>query len=197
MTVENQSPAQEAFVNKNSEPGENAVHEPQLHTIARRGDVGKCPICGSSVDHDAYHCATCRNYFCFHCRARLLPSDTQLECVNQGCGYYGKLACAICDCEHNKPEAPLVYAEPVDGYWPFWLVISIIVGMLVWSLTLWWFGVFFGILLFTAGGYGLQKKGFNIFGSESIVTHERTSCYRTCIRCQQPAKEIKTEASVN
>ena len=36
-------------------------------------------------------------YFCFHCRARLLPPDTQLQCVNQQCDYYGKLVCDVCD----------------------------------------------------------------------------------------------------
>ena len=35
--------------------------------LERRGDVEKCPVCGSRVDRDAYHCPTCRNYFCFHC----------------------------------------------------------------------------------------------------------------------------------
>ena len=196
MTVENQTPTQETFVKEEKESGEYPVHE-QPQPIARRGDVGKCPICGSSVDPDAYHCAACRNYFCFHCRARLLPPDAQVECVNQDCGYYGKLVCGLCDGAQDKKEAPLVYAEPVDGYWPLWLAIALIVGLVAWSMTVWWFGFFTTILVFAAGGFWLQKKGYNIFGTESMVTHERSSSYRTCICCQQPTKEIKAGASAS
>jgi hypothetical protein len=195
MTVENQTPTHETIVNEYDQSGENAVQESPNHPIVRRGDIGKCPICGSSVDPDAYHCATCRNYYCFHCRARLLPSDPQLECVNQDCGYYGKLICGVCDGLQEKKEAPLIYSEPVDGYWPFWLGIAFVAGLFAWYFTTLWFGFFFAILVFAAGGTWLQKNGFNIFGTESMVTHERSSTYRTCIRCQQPAKEIKTEAS--
>ena len=205
MTVENQTPTHETIVNEAVELGENATHEQPHHLIARRGDVGKCPICGSCVDPDAYHCATCRNYYCFHCRARLLPSDAQLECVNQDCGYYGKLVCGICDGVHDKKESPLVYAEPVDGYWPLWLGIALVVGLIGWYFTIAWFeffkamlfGFFLAISVFVAGGRWLQKQGFNIFGTEAMVTHERSSSYRTCIRCQQTTKEIKPEASAN
>jgi hypothetical protein len=197
MTFENQIPTHETITNEDNDPGKTATHEQSHDLIARRGDVGKCPICGSSVDPDAYHCATCRNYYCFHCRARLLPSDAQLECVNQDCGYYGKLVCGICDGAHDKKEAPLIYAEPVDGYWPLWLGIALFVGLIVWYLTVWWFGFFLAISVFVAGGLWLQKKGFNIFGTEAMVTHERSSSYRTCIRCQQTTKEIKPEASAN
>ena len=198
MTVENQTPTHETIVKEDNESGENATHEHPRHLIARRGDVGKCPVCGSSVDPDAYHCATCRNYYCFHCRARLLPSDAQLECVNQDCGYYGKLVCGICDGAHDKKEAPLVYAEPVDGYWPLWLGIALVVALMIdWYFRVLFYGFFIAIALFVAGGFWLQKKGFNIFGTEAMVTHERSSYYRTCIRCQQTTKEIKPKASAN
>ena len=45
----------------------------------RRGDIHKCPVCGSGIDAEAYFCAKCKNYFCFHCRARLLPADALPE----------------------------------------------------------------------------------------------------------------------
>jgi hypothetical protein len=197
MTIENQTPTHETFMNEDKSFDEYPVHDHPLPPVARRGDVCKCPICGSSVDQGAYHCAACRNYFCFHCRARLLPSDAQVECVNQDCGYYGKLVCGLCDSPHDKKEAPLIYAEPVDGYWPLWLGIALFVGLIIWYFTVWWFGFFLAISVFVAGGLWLQKKGFNIFGTEAMVTHERSSSYRTCIRCQQPTKEIKPEASAN
>ena len=82
----------------------------------RRGDVNKCPICGSQVDSEAYHCSACRNYYCYHCRARLLLSEIHLQCVNQNCDYYGKLVCDVCDPLEEQEEEPAVYAEPEDGY---------------------------------------------------------------------------------
>ena len=80
--------------------------------LQRRGDVQKCPVCGSHIDPAAYHCPTCRSYFCFHCRARLLEPDTQLQCVNQDCDYYSKLICSVCDPCKETEEPPTVYAEP-------------------------------------------------------------------------------------
>lgn len=50
----------------------------QTAPIERRGDLQKCPICGMPVDPDAYHCPHCHNYYCFHCRARLLGGEVTL-----------------------------------------------------------------------------------------------------------------------
>ena len=99
-----------------------------MSELKRRGNVAKCPICGSQVDPEAYHCPACHNYYCYHCRARLLASDTQLQCANQSCDYYGKLVCSVCDPQGEKEEPPAVYEEPEDGYWPLWLIVSLIIG---------------------------------------------------------------------
>jgi len=195
MTIENEMRLGQTAVSEKPAVSDTAQEATPLKPIARRGDVTKCPICGSSIDPDAYHCAQCRNYFCFHCRARLLPSDTQEECVNLACGYYGKLVCGICDPPHDKEEAPMVYAEPIDGYWPLWLLIALVAGAVVWYLTTWWIGILLAILLYGLGGYQLQKSGINIFGKESLVTQPRSSSYRTCIQCQQPVKEIQVARS--
>ena len=98
----------------------------------RRGDAEKCPVCGSRVDSEAYYCPTCQSFYCFHCRARLLPSDTQLQCVNQCCEYYGKLVCGVCDAAAEKEEPPAVYSEPEDGYWPAWLVLILVTAPMIW-----------------------------------------------------------------
>ncbi len=121
-------PRRRLTIPKNLQGGED-------RELKRRGDVEKCPVCGSHVDAEAYHCPSCRNYFCFHCRSRLVPPDTQLQCVNQQCDYYGKLICDVCDREHERDEEPTVYAEPEDGYWPGWLLLALITFGCVWYFS--------------------------------------------------------------
>jgi hypothetical protein len=193
VMIENETPMSETVVSEISSVQDKVEHTAPQIVVARRGDVTKCPICGSPADPDAYHCAKCRNYFCFHCRARILPSDVQAECVNSDCAYYGKLVCGLCETPHVKEEAPLVYAEPLDGYWPLWLLATLVAGVVTWYVTTWWIGILLTVLMYAVGGYQLQRAGLNIFGSESLVTRPRSSSYRTCIRCQQPVKEIKIE----
>ncbi len=159
--------------------------------LPRRGNVEKCPVCGSRVDVEAYHCPACHNSFCFHCRARLLPPDTQLQCVNQQCDYYGKLVCEVCDSAAEKEEPPTVYAEPEDGYWPALLALVLILVPLVWYFTSSFLvAVGFAVLAFVGGGSFLQRRGVNVFGRENQVEHPRRSTYYTCIRCRQPVKKL-------
>ncbi len=40
---------------------EEVASEAQAESLHRRGDVNKCPICGSGVDSEAYHCPASRN----------------------------------------------------------------------------------------------------------------------------------------
>lgn len=117
-----------------SDDGEpiNGSSEPQPKAAERRGDINKCPVCGSHIDSEAYYCAKCRNYFCFHCRARVLPSDPQLQCTNADCAYYGKLICEACHPHNERDEDPSVYAEQEDGYWPAWLVLVTLASAVVW-----------------------------------------------------------------
>ena len=157
---------------------------------ARRGDINKCPVCAVAIDPEAYHCAKCRNYFCYHCRARLLGSDTQVHCLNRDCDYYGKLICSGCDSPHDKEEPPSVYAEPVDGYWPLWLLISLVAGVVTWFYSSFAVGALVAAGLYVAVGYGLQRAGLNIFGAERRVSQQRSSSFRTCICCQQTVKEV-------
>jgi hypothetical protein len=157
---------------------------------SRRGDVEKCPVCGSHVDAESYHCPSCRNYFCFHCRARLIEGDTQLQCYNQDCDYYGKLICGVCDSIVEKDEPPALYSEPEDGYWPAWLLLVILMTGMVWYFSWYLPALIFAIAAFVGGGYLFQSQGVNIFGREREVEHARKSSYYTCISCQQPVKEL-------
>ena len=161
-----------------------------MSELERRGDVQKCPVCGSQVDPDAYHCPTCRNYFCFHCRARLLESDTQSQCLDQACDYYGKLMCDVCDVSVEKEEPPTAYVEPEDGYWPALLVAVLVVGAVAWYCTSFLIAAGMSIGIFALAGFLLHRKGVNIFGREKRVTQSRVSSYRTCIGCGKPVKEV-------
>jgi hypothetical protein len=187
-------------MNPANQPLENATVDPPgtatPRTVpSRRGDVCKCPVCGSAVDSEAYHCPTCRSYFCFHCRARLLEPDTRLQCVNQDCDYYGKLVCGICDPLHEKDEAPSIYAEPEDGYWPAWLIL-----VLISAAALWYYQTSFktaaigAIVTYLTGGYLLQRLGLNIFGRHRTLEHPRKSTFHTCIHCKSEVKELHKSA---
>lgn len=159
--------------------------------IARRGDLQKCPVCGMPVDPDAYHCPHCHNYYCFNCRARLLRADRQCQCTNKDCAYYGKLVCGVCDPEVRKDEAPGVYLEPEDGYWPLLFVSSLVVAILTWIASSFLPALLVGFVAFTGVAYALRRIDVNVFGKVHEVSQPRTSAYHTCICCQQPAKEIR------
>ncbi len=179
---------QEDHVNELGEEGESGV---VTTACERRGDVEKCPVCGSRVDADAYHCPACHSFFCFHCRARLLPADTQLQCVNQQCDYYGKLVCDVCDSAAEQEEPPTVYAEPEDGYWPAWLAFALLITPLIWYFTSIFVAVSSAVVIFAGGGLFLQQLGINIFGRENRVERPRWSTYHTCIRCRKPVKKVQ------
>jgi hypothetical protein len=174
---------------------ETPVEPVEKPVPTRRGDINKCPVCGSSSDPEVFYCAKCRNYFCFHCRARSLASDSQLQCVNQGCDYYGKLVCGICDPGNEKDETPSVYMEPEDGYWPAWLAIVLVLAAFVWYFSSWFLAAFATFLVvYAAGGYFIQRAGWNLFGSVRRVEHQNKSSFHTCIRCQQPVKEVRQKS---
>ena len=148
------------------------------------------------MDAEAFHCPMCRSSFCYQCRARLLPTDRQLECVNQSCDYYGKLTCSICNAPVETIEPPAVYLEPEEGYWPVLLLLTLLLAIVVWAWTSFAWGLLFAILLYCIGGYLLNRLGINIFGRERKVEHQRKSRIYLCICCHQPVKELKLDSSL-
>jgi hypothetical protein len=167
------------------EPSEAEKVEPP-----RRGDLRKCPVCGSQGDPEAYHCPHCHNYFCFHCRARLLGADDHHQCFNKDCDYYGKLICGVCDEEVRIEEPPAVYLEPEDGYWPLLLLLSVLVAVLAWILHSFLAATLFLFGIFAAGACVLRYAGVNVFGRKNEVRRNRSSVYHKCIRCEQRVKTI-------
>jgi hypothetical protein len=162
--------------------------------LQRRGDVQKCPVCGSTVDPDAYHCSKCRNYFCFHCRARLLPGEKQFQCVNQDCRYYGKLICNVCDPQVDEDAPPAVYIEPEDGYWPLLLIVGIIALVLAWIFTRFLPAALIALAICAGGAYLISRAGGSLFGRENKVFQARISSHNACISCQQAVKEASGKA---
>ena len=159
--------------------------------LPRMGDREKCPICGSQIDPEAYHCPSCHNYFCFHCRARLLSPDVHLQCVNKQCEYYGKLVCSLCDAVAEKEEPPSIFTEVEDGFWPAWLLLIILASPFVWYYSTFLIALGTAIGLFVGGGYVLHKLGLNVFGRERRVELARKSSYYTCLGCHQPVRKLK------
>ncbi len=170
---------------------DNNVSVSATAQVARIGGREKCPICGTQIDPEAYHCPACHNYYCFHCRARLLGPDVHLQCFNQQCEYYGKLVCNLCDAAAEKEEPPMIYAEARDGFWPALLLLIILVSPLVWYYTTFLIAMGSAIAAFVVGGYALQLLGLNIFGREENVELARKSTYYTCLGCHQPVRELE------
>ncbi|MFM8570061.1 MAG: hypothetical protein ACKOAU_00550 [Pirellula sp.] len=172
-----------------ADPSDPKIELSVKSELARLGNTKQCPICGSEVHEDAYHCTKCRSFFCYHCRAHLVANDPILQCSNQDCGYYGKWVCGVCNPVSKKQESPLEYIEPVDGYWPAWLVISVVLSMIVG----WYFGwksamiAFLG--LYPGMGFVLQSMDINIFGKQRKVVMDRTSEVHLCICCSKPTKK--------
>ncbi len=167
-----------------------SVEQTPKTIIERLGDTSKCPICWSDVHEEAYHCNKCRNFFCFHCRARLTGAESPLQCVNKVCGYYGKLVCNNCDPQHNKDDSPTEYLEPFDGYWPLWLLVTIIASIVFWLYTNWLAALIAFVGLYGGLGAIMQSMGLNIFGIERKVVMQRVSNYHSCICCEQPVKVV-------
>jgi hypothetical protein len=164
--------------------------EKHSHSSERRGALDVCPICGSSVHPEAYFCSRCSNYFCFVCRARVAPSELALQCGNRECDYFGKLVCNHCDPSTTVAEEPFLYKEPIDGYWPAWLLISLLLSVVVVWRTTWIAGGLAFLSLYVGLGYLLQSVGFNLFGVERNVELPRSSTSHRCLRCGQNAKPV-------
>ena len=167
---------------------------PPPEPLTRLGKTSQCPICCGKVHSEAYRCTKCRSFFCYHCRAHLGPQDTILQCGNRDCNYYGKWICSICDPAGKKDEAPLEYIEPIDGYWPLWLIVSIIISLLMVWYTTWAAALIVFVGLYAGLGYILQQLDINIFGKARQVVMPRSSEVHLCICCKQPAKKVTTRS---
>jgi len=164
--------------------------EHEIDPSQRRGEVEICPICGSGVHPQAYFCPRCANYFCFICRSRVAPTDVALQCLNRDCDYFGKLVCNHCDPSKIVSEQPYYYKEPIDGYWPAWLLASILISIWVLWRTTWIAGGLTFLCLYVGLGFLLQFVGLNIFGKERSVALPRSTTSYSCVRCMQPAKPV-------
>jgi hypothetical protein len=166
---------------------ESQASDSRLSRIVKKS---QCPICGTRIHSESFCCPKCRNYFCFHCRARMSSSDIAMQCRNRECDHYGKLVCDDCDPAHDQRETPSTYKEPIDGYWPLWLMLALTASILVGIYTTVTAGVLSFLGLYLGLGYIFQSAGFNIFGRERLVELQRVSKVHTCISCEQPTKTV-------
>ena len=161
----------------------------------RLGNVEKCPVCGSSVDSEAYCCPTCHSFYCYHCRARVLETDPQYQCINQACSYHGRLMCGVCDQEHQEDDEPMVYMEPEDGFWPMLLLAALVVGLITWGFGapgwLWPLGSM--AVVFTVGSLLVMAIGRSVFGRDIRIEQQRFRDYHTCLCCGQEVKQLSGE----
>lgn len=162
-----------------------------MSDVQRLGDIKKCPACGSEVDPGAYHCPTCRNYFCFRCRARVLASEAQLQCINQDCDYHGKLVCATCDPVVKKEEPPAVYTEYEGGWWTHVLLGSLAVFVVALFFTRLLGATGCAVVAFVGGAILLHRAGVNVFGKRTQIVEPRASFNHSCIRCKVPVKDLR------
>jgi hypothetical protein len=123
----------------------------------------------------------------------LLGVDAQMQCTNQGCNYYGKLICAVCDPAVEHEEPPSVYAEPEDGYWPAWLLLVLTVSAVIWWFTSFLAAAAIAVAAYAGGGYVLHRAGVNLFGRQRKVEYKRKSTFHTCIKCQRQVKALRGE----
>jgi hypothetical protein len=159
-----------------------------MNEVHRLGDTKKCPACGSEVDPGAYHCPRCRNYFCYRCRARVLPTDPQFQCLNQECDYHGKLVCGTCDKEAIKNEEPTIYFDRVGGWWPLLATCAVFLFIVALFYTYVWIALAIAIAAFAGGGFLLHRAGLNVFDTNKKVVEPRHSVHHSCIRCTKPVK---------
>ena len=170
--------------------------ETSTRELKRRGNVEKCPVCGSQVDSEAYCCPTCRSFFCYHCRARVVETDPQFQCINQACDYYGRLVCGVCDPRHERQEPPSIYLEPEDGFWPLLFILGLLGALLAWFR--WWLTwpwlLLFGAAVFCCGAVVVRLFGRSVFGRHIKVEQQRITPYHTCLECGEEVREQVKES---
>lgn len=157
--------------------------------LERLGNSTQCPICGSDVHEDAYHCTKCRSFFCYHCRAHLGAEETILQCSNRDCSYYGKWLCSVCNPVAKQQQDPLEYLEPLDGYWPAWLLLSLLASLVFGFYFTWSSAFILFVGLYAGIGYILQSMDVNIFGKQRKVSMDRSTDVHLCICCNKPSKK--------
>jgi hypothetical protein len=169
----------------------------------RRGDEAKCPACGVPMDPEAYRCPKCRIYFCFKCRRRVQPRDAQFQCMNQQCGYYGKLLCNACVVEVPRLQeqtrkvvvAPARTAALVPGQFLFGLCFAtLVIGATVGhGVGLPPAGAWCGGLLVAAimGVWLASMESRFSPEYQTVVETVEVGRVKSCIACRQAVEHLK------
>jgi len=164
-----------------------------MNEMRPRGEMSKCPACGSGVDEDAYRCPKCRIYFCYKCRARVGKKEEQFQCAEQSCRCYGKLLCSACTVLIPK-EGPVTrptFGTDNDE--------NVAAGVF-WAGAI--LGVITGIIAGCSGadlrnaigiGFGVAVVVWVIAGiraNHTTTTMETIATPRCCIQCRHAVKHL-------
>ncbi|MEM9802000.1 MAG: hypothetical protein AAGA20_16870 [Planctomycetota bacterium] len=160
----------------------------------RRGDPTRCPVCGSEIHEEAYHCPHCGSDFCYHCRARLFDDDIQTQCTNLECEYYGKTICSVCNAAHEREEEPSVYYEPIDGIWPLMVLVYLVLFVVLWIKASFIASIGLTTLIVVGVGFLLQKVGISVLGASREVVYRRRTTEYPCIACGEPTRVLRAHA---
>ena len=132
------------------------------------------------------------------CRARVAKGDTQYQCADQSCDFYGKLLCAACtvqvpiETEQQTSESEL---RPIGCL--VVLLISIGVGVLVASFQSWGViaivtsisAVIGSALLFLYLG-GIWFWSEWLLFKDVQVQVRSVAQHRCCVQCRHPVKKM-------
>lgn len=168
----------------------------------RVGDTAKCPACGVSMDADAYRCPKCRIYFCFKCRRRVQPRDEQFQCMNQQCGYYGKLLCNACTVEvpqmGDRSRQVLVedgknvnVVPPAAVAWAFFIVLAVAFGAGLYFGLPWWGGLVGGVILGAiVSAWLANMTEYKQPVYQTVTENVEIGRSKCCIACRQAVEHL-------
>jgi hypothetical protein len=102
----------------------------------------------------------------------------------------------VCDLRQEREEAPSVYLEPEDGFWPLLLVLALVsgpVGWIGWRLNS--FGVVLTMLtVFGTGALLVRLFKRRVFGRSIRIEQQRLTPYHICVSCGEEVRELTRDA---
>lgn len=173
------------------------------HAYRRIGDTTECPACGWAISPNAYHCPKCRVYYCFKCRARVGPHESQFQCADQTCPQYGKLLCSACTVMVPVFQDVTRVVTPESKEYPGcpWGCLAMClpppVGIWLWVQHWIEIGAAGVVGTFVLVAVILHQTGATWFTKEQTIpavtatTNECVAEHRCCIQCRHPVKVLR------
>jgi len=163
-----------------------------MKELSRLGPRDKCPACGWQLDTDAYRCPKCKIYVCFKCRRRVTTSESQYECHNQKCQYYGKLFCGVCIKLIPEIETRQ-QLQTTYGGWKIIGIIATLLGIVTMGLSLSIIsGLIALVVAFVVGCIIAAANGWRIADeTKCVATRYKVGEQMVCIACKEPLRILR------